>query len=264
METIYSLMEKYQMKRKTFFNSEEYIFFLDNRELLTANKRFAFLYDFEDDDFGVMRANIIIYSYMNKKTMTKEIYSFKKQLREGVDVDISNLQKAMKERIKSLYFYNDGNMKIYLPFFPKAINSMYINNPEKLLVEPYDSLNTSFARSMIDPFDTYGYHLYNSSFTRLVLVKESKDKKEAAFFHYDTNTIYFINDEGRLDNKLVLFDKFLSHKNTSHILERIEGVIDAYFSFDRSKMIDELHDNKFISGRLMALFRKVTENHDDI
>ncbi len=264
METIYSLLEKYQKKRKAFYSSSEYIFFLENREALAKNSRFSFLYDSDDDDFGVMRANIIIYSYLNKKKMDVEINSFKKELKKGNDVDINALRKALKDSLPHLYHLQENNAKIYIPFFPRALNSLYINNPEKLVVPPYDALMSSFSRSMIDPFDTYGYHLYNSSFTRLVLVKEAPSKKEAAFFHYDTNTIYFINDEGRLDNKLVLFDKYLSKKNTSHILERISGVIDAYFNFDRTKMIDELRDNKFISGRMMALIRKTMEYSDDI
>ena len=79
--------------------------------------------------------------------------------------------------------------------------------------------------------------------------------KETAFFHYDTNTIYFVNEQGRLDAGLVLFDRYIRHPSYSHMLERIKPVVDAYFAFDRDGLIDALFMNGFISNRLLRRIR---------
>ncbi|MBO4703633.1 MAG: hypothetical protein J5617_02245, partial [Bacilli bacterium] len=105
----------------------------------------------------------------------------------------------------------------------------------------------------VDPFDTYGSELYNSHFSRLVKVKQ--EDKETAFFHYDTNTIYFVNEQGRLDGTVVLFDRYLRRPSYSHMLERIRPVVDAYFNFDREGFINALYDNGFISSHLLHLIR---------
>ena len=90
----------------------------------------------------------------------------------------------------------------------------------------------NFKDTVIDPFDAYGNELYNSHFSRLVKIRS--EDKETAFFHYDTNTIYFVNEQGRLDASIVLFDRYIRHPNYSHMLTRIKPVVDAYFNFDRT------------------------------
>ena len=82
-----------------------------------------------------------------------------------------------------------------------------------------------------------------------------KEDKETAYFHYDTNTIYFVNEEGRLDASVVLFDRYIRHPNYAHMLERIKPVVDAYFAFDREAFIKALHDHGFLSSQLMHIIR---------
>lgn len=259
METIYKLLEKYQKRRTAFFKSKEYSFFLKNREILDNIPYFRHLYDSEEDDFMVIRSNIVIHSQLNKRALDHIIHIYKKENKSNKE----ELRQEFNNAFKNLLYFDDGMNKIYIPTLPKAANAIYLNSPEKLLVPPYDDL-TNVESSLVDPFDTFGYQLYNSSFTRLVLIKESPDKDEAAFYHYDTNTIYFLNNQGRLDNKLVLFDRYNKHVNSSHILERIQGIVDAYFAFDRAKLIEELHMNKFISGKMMSIIRKNSEMNDEI
>ena len=121
------------------------------------------------------------------------------------------------------------------------------------ILYPYNGLMENFKDTVIDPFDMYGFELYNSHFSRLVKIKNVD--KETAFFHYDTNTIYFINEQGRLDATIVLFDKHIRHPSYSHMLERIKPVIDAYFAFDREGFIRALRENGFISSHLLHLIR---------
>ena len=260
METIYKILEEKQKSRPSFEKSEEYKFFLKNRHILDKLPRFAFLYESEGNYFDVMRANIILYSYLNKETIEKEISSLKQY--ENKDHD--KFVELLKEKIVDLPSMTLNEQKIYIPFFPKALNNMYVEEPEKLTSFPFNELVDKFEASLIDPFDVYGYGLYNTPFTRLVLIKENPNHKEAAFFHYDTMTIYFINDQGRLDDKLVLFDKYIKRPNDHHIIERITPIIDAYFAFDRTNMIEALHDNDFISGKLMSILRKTFGDSDEI
>ena len=71
--TIYQTLQKYKKRRPLFENSEEFSFFVKNRELLRHVPRFEFLSNTEDDEFNIIRANIIINSYFNKKTIETEI-----------------------------------------------------------------------------------------------------------------------------------------------------------------------------------------------
>ena len=150
-------------------------------------------------------------------------------------------------------YYQEGQKKIYIPFFSRSLNQIYFDEPEKLLTSPYAGLKDKFQDTVVDPFDTYGSELYNSHFSRLVKVKQ--EDKETAFFHYDTNTIYFVNEQGRLDGTVVLFDRYLRRPSYSHMLERIRPVVDAYFNFDREGFINALYDNGFISSHLLHLIR---------
>ena len=84
----------------------------------------------------------------------------------------------------------------------------------------------------------------------------SPDSKEAAYFHYDTNTIYFVNDQGRLDRRIILFDRYLKSITTSHMLEKIQPVVEAYFNHDKEAFLDNLYKGKFISYKMLNILRK--------
>ena len=264
MQTIYQLLDQKKKRRASFEKSEEFSFFLKYRYLLDRLPKFAFLYNSDHNDFDIMRANIVIRSYLNKSVFEKEISSLETYQKKNTEVDNDMFTKTIRDKTLELPYYQDGKNRVFIAFFTKALNNIYINEPVKFLFEPYNKLRTSFGESIIDPFDTYGYQLYNSSFTRLIMVKENDNHKEAAFFHFDTDTIYFVNNQGRLDAKIVLFDKYIKHPQKTHILERISDVVDAYFAFDRGKMIEALHNNKFISGKLMSILRKTTGLDDEI
>ena len=55
-------------KRTTFEQSEEFQFFLDNRHYLTRLPKFSAFYEPGEEPFNVIRANVILYSYINKMT----------------------------------------------------------------------------------------------------------------------------------------------------------------------------------------------------
>jgi len=113
---------------------------------------------------------------------------------------------------------------------------------------PYKRIFKQYEATLIDPFDYYGYHLFISYFTRLVCIKKTSDC--AALYDYDARAIYFVNDEGRLDAKVCLFDKELTHPVLSHLLPRIEKVAEAYFLRDKKAFINALFEGELISSDL--------------
>lgn len=253
MKKLFDYIASRAKKRKGFEKSEEFRFFLESRHLLTKIPRFVNFYDLENEPFEVMRANIILQAYVNKVKIEEEISNLSQYFNLANKKDHAQFMKSFNEIISELPYYQEDKNRIFIPFFTRSLNQLYFNEPEKLLTYPYDGLKDNFKDTVIDPFDTYGSELYNSQFSRLVKVKQVD--KETAFFHYDTNTIYFVNEEGRLDASVVLFDRYLRNPNYSHMLERIKPVIDAYFAFDREAFLKELRANGFISSHLLHLIR---------
>lgn len=248
--TIYQTLQKYKKRRPLFENSEEFSFFVKNRELLRHVPRFEFLSNTEDDEFNIIRANIIINSYFNKKTIETEISNLSNEY------DLNKLEKGrllniLKERLSDLPYMIYNNSKIYVPIFSLPVNLIYSKDPEKLLNYPYSLLKSDYYESVIDPFDVYGPSLFDSYFTRLVNVCDNG--KEVGFFNYDTNTIYIVNCQGRLDVKIVLFDKYIKHPMTNHMLERLRPVVEAYFNNNRQQFVDALYDNNFISLKMRSM-----------
>ena len=252
MKKLFDYIASKAKRRKGFEKSEEFRFFLENRHLLTKLPRFINFYDADSEPFEIMRANIILQAYLNKTKMEAEVNNLGNYIKTDKK-NHAHFVKSFHEIISEQPYYQDGKDKILIPFFTRSLNQIYIEEPEKLLTYPYDGLKDNFKDTVIDPFDTYGSELYNSHFSRLVKIR--KEDKETAFFHYDTNTIYFINDEGRLDASVVLFDRYIRHPNYAHMLERIRPVVDAYFAFDREAFLNALHENDFLSSRLLRLIK---------
>lgn len=253
MIDIYTILSKKSKNRKLFTKTEEYLFYVSNKHLLDKLNKFSFVTSGKLSDFDIIRINILLKAVINKNIIEQEIIS----LGQYKKVDTSKFISTLREKTLDLPYLQDDKSKIFIPIFSRALNHIYMKEPLKLLDYPYNELILDFKESMIDPFDVYGYDLYNSYFTRLVLIKIAPNKKEAAFYHYDTNTIYFINNQGRLDRKIVLFDKYIKHPVKSHMLERLTPVVDAYFAHDRSAFLQALSDNKFISNRMLSIIRKL-------
>lgn len=251
---IFSLLDKYQRKRKAFQKSEEYRFFLENRESLNKFPKYSFLYDSDIDDFSVMRANCILYGLFNKDTVEKEVINLNKYLPSHSKSDSRIFRKALEERLVELPYLTSNKEKIFIPFFTRAINLIYVEEPEKLLIPPYFELIKNYTNAIVDPFDTYGAELFNSYFSRLV--KVFSNGKEIAYFHYDTLTIYIVNSQGRLDEKIVLFDKYMKRISDHHMLERIRPVVESYFNYDREEFVQNLFKSGFISTKMLSIINK--------
>lgn len=252
MIKLLDILNKKKKKRISFEDTQEFKFFIKNRKVLTKTPKFYFLSNNDSDEFSIMRANIIIRSYLNKVQIEKEISKINQNLNKKDKQYEKQFFLALKECIVDLpYLEIEKNNKIYIPFFSKPLNYIYIFEPYKMVEYPYSQLSTYFDESLIDPFDTYGAGIYNSLFSRLI--KVSTNGKEVAYFHYDLNTIYIVNSQGRLDAKIVLFDKYLKKIHATHMIERIKPVIEAYFKSDRDLLIEELYKGEFMSEKMYLL-----------
>ena len=242
-------IERHQKKRKQFSKSEDYLFYSKNRNLLAKINQFSNLSSGKESDFRIIRANIIIHGLINKAIIESEVKNLVKYTETHEILTHEDFVETLKQRIINRPFLDEKEGRIYIPFFPKSINSLYLNEPEMLNEYPYTDLLKSFSGLIIDPFDTYGAELYNTDYTRLV--KISTYQNVTAFFHYDTYTIYMINDQGRLDCKIVLFDRYMKKVVTTHMLERIRPIVDAYFENNRELFIEKLQKNGFISPKML-------------
>lgn len=251
--TLYELLISKQKKRPSFSSTVDYAYFAKNKSHLSKFPRFASLAD-TGDEFDIIRLNILLAGYNNKVMIEEEIANINNYIHEGQKIDHIKLINTIKEKMLDEPYLMDEKNKIYIPFFSRSLNQLYVREPEKLLEKPYSDLKDNFSDSIVDPGDTYGAALFDSLYTRLLKVGNKGD--ETAYFHYDTNTIYFVNKQGRMDNKLVLFDKYIKNPSYNHMMERIRGIVDCYFNNDRSGMINALYQNGFISNRILSLINK--------
>ncbi len=240
---LYEMLSKYQ-KGLNFTKTEDYYFYLANRHLLSGIEMYKFLLDVHNE-FDVIRANIVIQALQNKAKLEKAIlYAFKES-----NMKTDEVEKYIADEMINAPYVKENGIKIYVPVFSRAINSFYSSQFGKLLKEPYSKLLTSFNTSCIDLFELYNFSLYDSLFTKLIVTHKSE--KVMAVYHYDFRTIYIINDQGRLDAKIPLFDKYMKHPSTNRIIERIKPVIENYLDDDKEGMFQAMIQNKLISQKLI-------------
>jgi len=248
---LYQVLEQNQ-RFKGFVDSDENLFFLKNRLVLERFPMYKHL-ALANSDFEIIRANIIIRAIKNKKIIEEAVRfaSENNILKHGKN--LSFFRKFIREKIVDIPFANDDKLRLYVPIFNRVINQIYSEDFEKLLLSPYDKLVDDFETLVIDPFELYNFRIYDSLFTQFVKVYSNQEIM--AVFHYDFQAIYFIDKQGRLDNKIALFDRGIRQPDFHHILERIRPVIAAYVAHDKEAMLTALVEKKLVSEKLISRLR---------
>ena len=236
---LYKMLENKKKRIKKIWKLKEFEIYYNHKELLNKYPHCDKSLIETNDDFKIIQASILIQSLLNKQIIEERVRKIAKV--EAVD-DLNSIYEGLP------YLLNNEENKIYIPSFPLALNFIYADEPMKLNEHPYDELRKDFTASLIDPFDEYGFKLYDSLFSRLVKISECGEV--AFFYHIDISNIYVINDQGRLDAKICLFDKYMHHINKNGIIERLKPVIDAYNSNDKKALVDGLLTNDLISARM--------------
>ena len=241
MGQIFKTLEKYRNK-KFLEKSEELKFFNRYKGLLKINQNF-FDYLEIDDEFDVIKANIIIKSIINKEELDR---LFDESLSiEELAHNKDKFNEYFEENIKELTHINYEEFKIYIPFFTAATNSVYYREHEKMKDYPYFGLKKKYDSFVIDPFLTYNLSLFDSGFVNLIKISENNTC--TAYFHKEFNSILIINNQGSIDNIIYLFDRFIKNPNKSNIITRLEALVEAYFSNEMNDFINILYKNNFIS-----------------
>lgn len=246
--SIYDIFAKYQSPNK-FYYKEEAIYYEKNAYRLNELEAYAYLSN-PHDPFLINRANIILRALENKPAIEKLVKNYKKN--EG-NIGIS-FDEYMSLGLSDMPYMLYKGKKLYVPLFPFNVALCYGEEANKLLEDPYKKLIKDFEPMLLDPFDYYGYSIFISYFTSLILVK--KTPEIAAFYDYDAETIYIVNDQGRLDTRICLFDKFLVKADRSNLLPRIGKVVDAYLEGDKEKFLDTMMAEGFASYTLVDKIKR--------
>lgn len=247
MSTLFGILEKNRNK-KVYRHSDEMEFYNKFKGMLKIHPFFSKYLECEND-FDILKANIIIKSIINKEELDKIIsdcYITSNQK------SIDEIKGLIKEKISDLPYIDYDNFKVYIPFFNKTTNIVYSEDNEKMNDYPYIDLNKKYDPFLVDPFSTYTTDIFTSLFTQLIKVDESKTS--VAFYHYDFNAIFIINKQGTLDNIIYLFDKYLINPHKYNVIERIKPLVKAYYNNDLFEFVNILYKNGFVS---YLVFRKI-------
>ena len=134
---LFELLESKQKYRRPFSSGEEFRYFIERRHLLGVFKRFAELYDSEENEFDIFRANIFLQGLENKELFEAEIIN----INNHGKMDHARFVETLKERTIDKPYYEIDGIKIYIPFLSSAINDIYVNEPEKLLTRRLSPLS---------------------------------------------------------------------------------------------------------------------------
>ncbi len=244
-KSIFKILEK-ERNSKTF-NNEESDFFYKNKNILKNDPQFS-KYLTAENDFDIIKANIVIRGLKNKEDIDTFII-------EGFKNNIPNLNEILKEKCLDYPYIKYDDYRVYFPFFNRITNGVYSNEVEKLKESPYSDLFLNYKAFIVDPFDTYGVDLFDSSFTKLV--KVSEDLTTVSYFSYHLNCIFVINRQGGIDTMIYLFDKHLKHPNKSHVIDRVKVVLESYYTNQMRDFVSSLYKNEFISYKVFKKICKV-------
>ncbi len=193
--------------------------------------------------FEVIRANIVSRSLENKEVIEKEV---KNHIKNADGLPDQEFIEGILSDLPYLKVNGEAN---YVPILPQSLSLLYSKDFLKLETEPYKRLLKDYQAILVDPFDFYGSSLFDSYFTSLVPLM--KKEKEMACYDFDCDRIYFINDEGRLDAEIALFDKKLENVTKTHLTSRLKKVANAYFSYSRDALLKTLVEEKLVSNFLI-------------
>lgn len=258
---IYQLL--YKKRRKiSLSQSEQYKFYVKNASSYASVLSFYHFSLNETQPFRILQANIIIKAMMNKELIESHLEKISldaTQVREISEEEyIKNKVWEMLNEESAPYFTLD-KVRIYMPIFSRSLNIIYNEECSKLLEKPYNVLVKQTKSSCIDLFDAYNLNLYDSPFTPLILIK--KDKTSWAFYDPDFEVVYIINDQGRLDLEIHLFDRHLKSEEKHHTLSKIESIITCFYNTDYKGFVEALYKNKFISKKTYGqIVKKIDMN----
>ena len=222
--------------RNRLIESSEYEFY-ESHKLVLEHLPFFSKYMRATEAFDLIQANIVIKAMINKLSVESIINTNTHD----------EVEKVNKLKPKLPHFRHNG-VDVYIPFLLPNHNDLYFKTPDKLLTFPYSQFVEDFSDSIIDLFDVYNFKLFESSFASLVYI--DKDETTKAYYHANLKVIFIINDQGRADATIHLFDRGIKNIETENIIRRVNAVVKHYYANDKIAFVDALFVNRLISEKL--------------
>ncbi|HZJ89986.1 MAG TPA: hypothetical protein VFD05_04900 [Bacilli bacterium] len=214
---------KQQQRRDALTSSREYKRFREHYSLLYEHHALLY-FDNDKDGYSLIIASIII-------EVLQQIEKLKQQ----------SFTLLAKENRLTTFTHLDTVISV--PLFGVSNN---------LLITKELLPNFDLNHYLIDFLEAYNFNLLESKFTSLVFLYEHKNTR--AYYHYDFNTVFIVNNQGRLDQRICLFDKNIKSPNYENIKERVLPAVKAYYALDKKGFITALYTNDLISQKLYNKF----------
>lgn len=235
-KTVFQYLEWSNPKSIAHSAEEEYF----NHHASLFNEK-SNMYNDTTSVYGIIRACIVLESARNKEKLDYFINTYPK--------NALSLEAVITNTTCKLPFYKEGDEKIYIPTLDRELNGLYNHNSALLLEPQYQNLFKSNLAYYVDPFKTYGAKLFDSTFTRLILLN-TRDSQTYCFYHPYLETILILDKEGRLLQEIPIFDEKIKHPNKTNLFNRLEELMKSYFKADRKEFIEALKNLEFISHPL--------------
>lgn len=252
MKKINKILETRQHKDFNFFKSDQYHYYLRHKKELRL-----FLdrpnFNSQSKIFDIICKNIVISAILNKKVLDNICKDLFSSIYLTNKLTFEEFIKYYHARIVDLRCFKSLDKEIYIPIYTHILNDIYLNNPLELLKQPYSEVVDNLKGNYVDMFATYNYKLFDSTFTKMVKIYE--DKSGAAFYDFDSATIFFINEQGRLDYHLPIFDKWMEKYNTSRLLNRLITVCEQFYNGSKESLIEELYKTALVSKKMYNLLK---------
>lgn len=233
---------------KSIANSAEESFFYHHASEFNQKTN---IYNNTTDVYGIITACIILQGSINKEKLDYFVLNFPKEA--------LSMECVVRNATAKLPFMKSGEDKIFVPTLDPTLNRLYDKNLAGLLEPEYHDVLKKPLDFYVDPFETYGVHLFRSGFTRLVEL-ESKDKETFCFYHPYLETILILDSEGRKIEEIPIFDEKLKHPNKENLFNRLDKVMDSYFTGNREEFLEALKTNGLISFALYQEIRTFLES----
>ena len=253
MKKINKLILNRQHKDFNFKKSDQFLYYTKHKNELRTFLEYPHI-NSGSFVFDIICKNIFISAIYNKNILDNICKDLFSSIYLTNKLTFEEFLKYYHARIVDLRYFRSLEKDIYIPIYSHVLNDVYLNNPLELLKQPYSEVMDNLKGMYIDMFATYNYQLFDSTFTKLIKIKEYE--AGVAFYDFDSATIFFVNSQGILEYYLPIFDKWLEKINTSRLLNRLIPVCDNYYANNKELMIKEMEYYNLISPKM----RKILES----
>jgi hypothetical protein len=148
----FTLLNRRQAYR-SLAKSKEFNFFIKHRSLLLHVNSFRHFFNLEDE-FTLVRANILLRGLLNKKRIEEFLSMLGEQsMQQFKRIKHHWIRDEFTQTFKADFHFHIDNQIAYLPFFNRAMNYIYAYEPDKLFDYPYQKLIEAIEPGLVDPFE---------------------------------------------------------------------------------------------------------------